>query len=382
VTALFTRPFILAALANLLLTLAAFMFVHLPGFLRELGAGEAEIGRIMAVQSLGAVVAWPLVGRVTDRHGRRIVILTGVGLFAIAIGLYLAIDEIGPAVYGVRFVDGAAFTMWYTALFTYAADLVPASRRTEGLAIFGVSGLIPIGLGAYVGDRILASAAYHDLFVGALGFSLGGLLVCLPLQDVAVTRPGTTGAPRGVLATAAQRNLLAIWLAAIAFFIAALALVSFMKTFVIAARVGSVGGFFGVYSATAVLLRLFLGQLPDRLGARAMLGMAMASFASGLMVLSVAQTPAHVLVAGLLCGAGHGYTFPVLFSLVVTRSRPQERGAATAFFTTLNWLGFLVAGPLLGWLIERSGYRTFFVLLALLLALGLSLFYALDRRSV
>ncbi|MGH8468170.1 MAG: hypothetical protein ACREVY_03980 [Gammaproteobacteria bacterium] len=54
---LFTRAFVLAACATSMLSLAGFLFVRLPGFLQQLGAGEAEIGRIMAVQALGAVIA-------------------------------------------------------------------------------------------------------------------------------------------------------------------------------------------------------------------------------------------------------------------------------------------------------------------------------------
>ena len=152
---LFTRPFVLAALANALLNLAAFLFVHLPGLLQQLGAGEAQIGRIMAGQSVGAIIAWPWLGRAMDLRGRRIVILGGVSLFIVVAALYPAIRTLGPHVYAIRVLDGAAVIMWYTALFTYAADLVPAERRTEGLALFGVSGLIPLGLGAQVGDVIL-----------------------------------------------------------------------------------------------------------------------------------------------------------------------------------------------------------------------------------
>ena len=55
---LFTRAFILAALANALLNFAAFLFVHLPGFLQQLGAGEAQIGRIMAAQAVGAIATY------------------------------------------------------------------------------------------------------------------------------------------------------------------------------------------------------------------------------------------------------------------------------------------------------------------------------------
>jgi MFS family permease len=129
----------------------------------------------------------------------------------------------------------------------------------------------------------------------------------------------------------------------------------------------------------AVSLRIFLGWLPDRLGARRMLGIAMPCYASGFVVLSLAHTPWHILAAGLLCGAGHGYTFPVLLSLVVARAHPHERGAATAFFSALDWLGLLLAGPVVGYLIERTGYGRSFMGLALLLAVGMGAFYGLDR---
>src|SRR5258706_15027075 len=128
---LFTRAFVMAALATMMLSLAAFLFVHLPGFLQQLGAGEAQIGRIMAAQALGSIAAWPFVGRAMDVRGRRVVILAGCALFIVVIALYLVIDSLGWLIYVVRALDGVAHTMWYTALFTYGADLVPAERRTQ-----------------------------------------------------------------------------------------------------------------------------------------------------------------------------------------------------------------------------------------------------------
>ena len=376
---LFTRAFVLAWLVNALLNFAAFLFVHLPGFLQQLGAGEAQIGRIMGAQALGAIVAWPLAGRAMDARGRRVVILAGVALFVVVVGLYLSIDSLGPGVYAVRVLDGVAATLWYTALFTYAADLVPVERRTEGLAMFGVSGLVAIGLGAQSGDVILAHATYRELFLGALGFAVLGLILCLPLRDVRLVHSETNVPPRSIVATAAQRNLLPVWLAAFTFFVGVVALFSFMKTFVTTTGIGSVGAFFSGYTAIAVALRIFLGRLPDRLGARRMLGLTMSAYAVGVGVLSLAQGPWHVAAAGLLCGAGHGYTFPVLLSLVVARARARERGAATAFFVALDWMGLLLAGPLVGYVIEHMGYGTAFMGVALLLAIGIGLFYGLDR---
>jgi MFS family permease len=366
------------ALANALLSLAGFLFVHFPGFLQQLGAGEAQIGRIMAAQALGAILAWPIAGRVMDTSGRRIVILGGVALFVVVAGMYLSIGALGPYVYVVRLLDGAAAMMWYTALFTYAADLVPEERRTEGLAIFGISGLIPIGVGAPAGDVILAYGTYRELFLAALALTLTGLILCLTIKDVPRSR-SERAQPRSILATAAQHNLLPVWTATVTFFIAVLAVFSFIKTFVIATGIATVGQFFSAYAAVAVSLRIFLGWLPDRLGARRMLGIAMPLYAAGLVVLSLASSVWEVVIAGILCGAGHGYTFPVLFSLVVARAERHERGAAAAFFTALDWLGLLVAGPLVGYAIERAGYSRSFLGLAVLLAMGTLAFYSLDR---
>ena len=376
---LFTGAFILAALANALLNFAAFLFVHLPGFLQQLGAGEAQIGRIMAAQAVGAIAVAPFAGRAMDTRGRRVVILAGVALFVTAVAMYLTIRSISPYAYAVRVLDGAATTMWYTALFTYAADLIPAERRTEGLAIFGISGLVAIGLGAQTGEMILSSTTYRGVFLCALVLAALGLLLCLPLRDVSPNHSEQRERARHVLATTVQRNLLPVWLAALAFFIAVVALFAFMKTFVITTGTSSVGAFFGAYAIVAVALRTVAGRLPERLGIRRTLGVAMSCYAAGLGVLSIANTPGQVLAAGLLCGAGHGYTFPVLLSLVVTRARSAERGAATAFFATVDWLALLIAGPVVGVAIERVGYRTAFAGLALLLVIGMGVFYALDR---
>ena len=376
---LFTRAFILAALANSLLNFAAFLFVHLPGFLQQLGAGEAQIGRVMAAQAVGAIAVAPFAGRAMDTRGRRVVILAGVALFVTVVAMYLTIRSLSPFAYAVRVLDGAATTMWYTALFTYAADLVPIERRTEGLAIFGISGLVAIGLGAQVGEVILAYTTYRGLFLCAMVLAAVGLMLCIPLRDIPSSDNEPRGRARHVLATTVQRDLLPVWCAALSFFVAVVALFTFMKTFVTTTGTGSVGAFFGVYAIVAVALRALAGRLPERLGTRRTLGIAMSCYAAGLGVLSLADTPGHVITAGLLCGAGHGYTFPVLLSLVVTRARSAERGAATAFFAALDWLGLLMAGPVVGFAIERMGYRTAFGGLALLLAIGMGFFYALDR---
>ena len=119
-----------------------------------------------------------------------------------------------------------------------------------------------------------------------------------------------------------------------------------------------------------------------------------ASLTLGFVMLALAADPTDVAVAGALCGAGHGYTFPILFGMVVTRARDAERGAAMSIFTALFDAGVLVGGPLFGWtygqrlllaipswglFAELTHYALLYAVGALILAAGSVAYAILDR---
>jgi MFS family permease len=376
---LLTRPFALCFVANLLQGLAFNLFLHFPGYLKQLGADELEIGFISALTALSGIALRPPTGRAMDRHGRRVVILTGGCVNVVAVSLYLTIGGVGPWLYLVRVVHGLAEALLFSSLFTYAADHVPAARRTQGLALFGVSGMLPISLAGTLGDRLIPGYGYRALFVCSLVLAGASLLCSLPLRDPP-RRPSDAGLPVGFRAALAQRDLRPLWFMGTTFSIALTAFFIFIKTFVDATGIGTVGGFFTAYTAAALVLRAFFGWLPDRLGPKRVLIPALFALAVGFVVLADARSAAGVALAGLLCGVGHGFTFPILFGLVVTRTPEANRGAAMALFTALFDLGLLVGGPTFGWLIERAGYAAMFRAGAGLTALGTSIFMVWERR--
>jgi predicted MFS family arabinose efflux permease len=110
-----------------------------------------------------------------------------------------------------------------------------------------------------------------------------------------------------------------------------------------------------------------------------MLFPAVGCIAFGLLVLAAATSTTHVVVAGVLCGTGHGYAFPITSALAVVRARASERGAAVAAFTALFDLGLLVGGPLLGFVAKASDYETMFATAAGLSLAGLVGFALWDR---
>lgn len=376
---LFTGPFLRATLAHFAFGLGGSFGVHLSGMLKELGAGEAEIGRIVALTALTALLLAPAVGGLMDRRGRPIVIRMGGVLLCIATAGYALVTEIDPWIYALRMIEGMGGTMLYAALFTFAADIVPAERRTQGLALFGAAGLVPLGISGPLGDVLIATGSYRLLFTTAVACLLGGVGLAFTLADTRNAH-ASHAAPISLRATATQTDLLPIWAAAFPFFLAMSSVLTFMKTFVLSAGEGSVGPFFTTYATMAMLMRLPLGTLPDRLGPRRMVLPALFAYGAGTLILAQLHGAVGLVLAGALCGAGHGYGFPVLLSLTVSRARPEARGSATALFTTIDWAGYVVAPPLVGLVIERLGYPTAFRLLAVALAAGVVAFYALDAR--
>ena len=178
-----SRAFWLCFWVNMLQGVAFNLFLHFPGYLHDLGAGDVEIGWISGITAVAAIVLRPPIGRAMDRRGRRPIILLGGVLHAAVVGLYLTVDAIGPSLYVIRVLHGLAEALLFSSLFTYAADHVPARNRTQGLAWFGVSGMLPMAIGGALGDALLARGGFAVLFQVAFGLAVLSLLVSLPLPE-------------------------------------------------------------------------------------------------------------------------------------------------------------------------------------------------------
>jgi MFS family permease len=377
---LLTRPFVFAWLANMAQGMAFTMFLHFPGFLKGLGAGEVEIGLIVGLTAVASIAVRPTVGRAMDRRGRRPVILFGNIVNVAVLALYLTVGELGIWLYAVRITHGFAEALLFTALFTYGADQVPATRRTEGIALFGISGILPIALGGVLGDIILARWDFDVFFVFVLGFGILSLLLSLPLPESSPT--GADGEEqKRFLASVLQKNLVPLWWVTLVFSLALTAYFTFLKTFVIDTGIGSVGLFFSTYAATAIGLRLFAAWLPDRVGPKRVLYPALGSMVLGFVVLASATGSGAIAVAGVLCGAGHGYAFPIVMGMVVSRAAEADRGSAMAIFTGLFDVGALLGGPAFGAIIRFGSYSSMFLAAGGWMLVGGLIYAYLDRSN-
>jgi predicted MFS family arabinose efflux permease len=369
----FPRLFVAAILQELSFAL----LIHVPGYFSDLGATESRIGLLYAGSAVASLLFRPLLGRILDLTHRRTVLLIAAVVNIVALVVLSLTDVWGPAIWTVFLVQRTVQIAMFTGMLTYAADSIPLAYRTQGLAIYGLSGLIPIALGGLGGDILIDVFGFDGLFLsGAItAFSSWLLVWMLPTLPVKGRQPR-----RSFWAALAQRNLLPLWFISVTFAIGMENLFTYGRTFVEDRQVGTAGIFFLAYGSAAAITRLVGGGAYDHVNHRRLLVWAITGYGAGMGVLAIAHNVGLLILGAVVSGTGHGLAFPLLSSEVVNRARVNERGSAMSTFTSIFDVALLVSAPAVGFLIDGFDYLVAFSAVGLALAVGAAVYTVWDRR--
>ncbi len=379
---IFTWAFGLVTFAHLLQSLGFASMVLLPVFLDHLGADRTDIGIVMGVSAVSSLATRPLVAWALDSFGRRPTLF--VGTVALAAGMigYGAVSQMGIGVYAARLLSGAGTGTLFTGYFALAADLVPVDRRTQGLALFGISGLVPLMVNPLAQS---AGVAPSDLgiFFAILGFLI--LLSLVPLLMVRDTpRPtGTAGAPitvRAMVGALQAPGVRPVWLATAA--LAALVSTFFAFSTVTAESRGLQypALLWATYGGGAIGVRVIFAFLPSQVPPRRFIPPAFFLFAVAAGITAVSTDDLGFAIAGLCAGLGHGVGFPVLISQVASRMPEHLRGSGMAGFTGLWETMALTATPVFGAVADAAGDGWMFATAAVAAVVALLLWWPLETR--
>lgn len=348
-------------------------FYLLPLLIQKVGGNEADIGFVSSAGWIASVVGTPLSGVLVDRWGRKGLLLAGAALLA-AGGLgYLLVHRVGPLMYLLRVLQGVGLAAGLTAGYALVADLAPAARRGEAYGIFTVATLAVHALGPVMGEGFVLAWGFPALFVAAGGYGAVSLLLGLLVRPPA-SRPER--APSSSLwALLAQRGVWPVLGTMLLMGSSFGAVLTFVPTYIKSRGHQTVSFFFVTYTGVAVLIRVFLSRLSDRLGRRRVILPNLLAMAAVLCVLAWAGSVALFTAAAFLFGTSQGFLHPALGALVVDRVRAGDRGRALGLFSGVFHLGIFLNSVSLGSVAARFGYPAVYWISAGL-ALGCVAFFA------
>ena len=159
---LLTRNFILTSLSTFtIFTSFYFLLVTLPEYITQLGGSESEVGLIIGVFTISAVLLRPFIGREVDRRGRKIILLAGTAVFLISMLLYSYTTSVLSLLL-LRVLHGIGWGAATTAASTLIADIAPPSRRGEAMGVFGISSNVAMAIGPILSFVLLYSSGMPD----------------------------------------------------------------------------------------------------------------------------------------------------------------------------------------------------------------------------
>lgn len=333
----------------------------LPFYAESMGATPLEVTLLIASFSAMQLVATPIWGRISDRRGRRPLLIAG--LFASAVSyLIFGLAHTLTLLLLSRMAAGAAGGTISVA-HAYVADNTPPDRRAHGMGLIGAAAGIGVMLGPAIGG-------YFSRFgLGAPGFVAAGLctlnaVAAIFLLPESRPRDVAAGATRGEAATlrgwltAMTRKplslLMVIYFLGISSFSALTALLALFleRRFEVGAQdMGLVFALAG--GATVVVRGVMLGQLVRRFGEKDVVRIGTMALAGSMLGLALIPSVLWLGLVVPMWAFGAGTLFPALTSLVSLATDADSQGSILGGSQVVGGLG-RVTGPVWGGLLFQS----------------------------
>ena len=325
--------------------------------LRQLHGGNVEVGVAVAALSVAAVVTRPVAGNLADRHGYKVVMLCGTVICVLASLAYYGAGNIGLLI-AVRVLHGMGEGTVYTGGAAWLVSLCPAERRGRVVGLYGIFMWLGITLGTLVGTVAMRVSGFPAVWgLCAIAATAGAASVA---AKEAPPRPETVGGRGSLLPRAAVVPGLAVSLAALGY----AALAAFVSLHMLVRGVANGIAAFDAFGFTYIGVRLFVGNVPDRLGPQMVAFWSALVEAAGLVIVALATNLITVVIGGLVIGAGLSLLFPSLALIVINRAPESQRGAALGAITSFWDVGIAVGAPMSGLIASLTNYTDIYFVMA------------------
>lgn len=347
--------FILAA--NFLLYFGFWLLIPvLPFYLSEVfGAGNSAIGIILSCYTVAALCIRPFSGYFLDTFARKPLYLLAYFVFMTMFAGYIIAGSLALFIL-FRIIHGVSFGMVTVGGNTVVIDIMPSSRRGEGLGYYGLSNNIAMAVGPMSGLFLHdAGMSYTTIFCCSLGSCIAGFL-CVTLVKTPY-KPPVKREPISL-----DRFILLKGIPA-GISLLLLSIPYGMTTNYVAMYAKEIGinvttGFFFTFMAVGMAIsRIFSGRIVDKGKVTQVIsaGLYIVVFSFFLLSACVYIISWNVLACGiiffavaLLLGVGFGIMFPAYNTLFVNLAPNSQRGTATSTYLT-SWdvgigIGMLTGG--------------------------------------
>jgi predicted MFS family arabinose efflux permease len=327
------------------------------------GGGELGAGLVTGVMMLATVLVELAFPQMLAWLGYRAVMGLGLVLLG-APALALAVSPAFPLVLAVSAVRGAGLGIIVVAGSALTAELAPAGRRGEALAIYGAVVGVPAILGVPAGIWLSEHLGFPTVFVIAAVVALLPLaaVMGLPARSDQPPQPGSVLGALRIGGLAGPTVVFTAITFAAGVFATFLPLAAPANVAALALLVQAI--------ATAVT-RLAAGRIGDRHGSGRLIAPAVSLSALGAGLVIWVDSPFATILGTLLFGVGFGGAQNATIAVMIERVDTADYGRISALWNLAFDAGFGIGAVGFGLVVGMTGYPTAFALTAAVLLTAL-----------
>ncbi|MCC8071087.1 MAG: MFS transporter [Bacteroidales bacterium] len=345
----------------------------------EWGTDRQTIGIVLSGYTLATLLVRPFGGFFVDSFPRKKVLMITFFLFALFFGGYIVAGTLTLFAI-VRTLHGLPFGAVTVANSTVAIDVLPSSRRTEGIGYYGLSNNIATAIAPTLALWIYAAANnFQLLFWLSLAIAFGGLWIDsgVRLKDRQQVKNKAPMSLDRFLMLKGWSQGLAMICYAFSYGVLSTYVAIYAKE-----QLGIMGGtgmFFMLLAGGLILSRL-TGSRSLRRGKivhNASIGVAISCV--GYLLFAEIQHEAIFYLSALIIGLGNGHMFPAFQNMFINMVPNDRRGTANSTLL-VSWDIGVGIGTLLGGLVaQHYGYHQAFLIAWIVNLAGVALYFLYSR---
>ena len=337
----------------------------LPGYAAEFSSSETAIGALVASFSLMQFLVAPWWGRLSDRIGRRPVLLLGLGSSAVSYLLFAFARDYWVLLLSRLLAGGLGATV--NVAQAYLADITPPAGRARAMGMIGMA----FGLGFIIGPALAALTSHAGAMVpGVTAAAFCGISLFLGWRFLPETREHRSSSPRGPVPWGVTAAPYLVMLLSVVGFAVITVVFPLFTTQVMGLGRRETSMFFVLMGvSSAVVQGWLLGKVAPRTGERTLMIGGSLLLSLGLAALPMAHSLGIgeagrwtvFLLALVALSAGTGFVWPAVAAFVSRITTEGDQGRALGMLHSIASIARVVGPVLIGFVGERGGFNAAFL---------------------
>lgn len=355
----------------------------MPIYARSLGASGIWLGIIFSGYSLSRAIFMPIIGKLSDKRGRKKFITSGLLLYSVISLFYLLAGEVYYLT-TVRLFHGLASAMVIPVAMAYIGEIAEKGKEGRYMGTFNMALLLGMGSGPFLGGILNESFGIGSVFYAMAGLTAIAFLITLIfLPDMRYSGTRKMGNPisfREIIKNNVMKGLL---LYRVITAMGRGGIMAFLPIF--ASRIDITSSQVGIIISFHIFLIALLqnpfGRLADRHNKFFLVLIGSGVGALALLLTPIARNFWQLFFISSIMGFGGATSMPSAVAITVEVGQRLGMGVSMGLFNTAMSVGMIAAPLISGVVMDIVGIKSVFFVAGVISLLGTFVFYHYIRRG-